>query len=343
MTSRVQDANASTALRSQRLSLTLTIPNYNGRELLEVMLPSVERQTLRPGRIVVVDDCSRDDSVAYLHADWPGVDVVELSTRGGVTAALNACLAAAETELVGLFNNDMELAPDCLAELVAELDRCPWLGSVTPKMLDFTQRTVLDGAGDVLDWGGGGRRRGHGEPDHGQYERTQAVFGPCGGAALYRRGALDAVGGFDEAYHAYYEDVDWAFRAQLRGYRCHYVPAAVLYHRGSATLGRGMSEFNGYHLWRNPIWLEVKCYPAGALLRHAPALARGQVGNLYTALRERKLRTWLRAMRDALQGLPAALRKRRAIQHGRVVSVRELEDAASPSSSPSANTSGVGA
>jgi hypothetical protein len=301
------------------------MPNYNGRPLLEAMLGSLERQTLAPGAVVVVDDCSQDDSVDYLHTHWPQVRVVRLPAQGGVTAALNACLAAADTELVGLFNNDMELAPECLAELVAEIDRHPRVGSVTPKMLDFADRAVLDGAGDALSWRGGGRRRGHQERDVGQYDRAEEVFGPCGGAALFRRSALDVVGGFDEAYFAYYEDIDWAFRAQLLGFRCRYVPDAVLYHRGSATLGRGMSEFNGYHLWRNPIWLIAKCYPAGALARHLPSLLRGQAGNFYTALRERMLRTWTRAMRDALGGLSAAVRKRRAIQRTRVISLAELE------------------
>jgi GT2 family glycosyltransferase len=306
-------------------TVTVAIANYNGRTLLEEMLGSLARQTLRPSAIVVVDDCSEDDSVEYLRASWPQVRVVGLSARRGVSAALNACLAAADTELVGLFNNDMELAPDCLAELVAELDRHPQIGSVTPKMLDFVERTLLDGAGDVLSWRGGGRRRGHGERDVGQYEAAEEVFGPCGGAALYRRRALEAVGGFDEAYYAYYEDIDWAFRAQLVGVRCRYVPRAVLYHRGSATLGRGMTAFNGYHLWRNPIWLIVKCFPAGALLRHAPDLLRGQAGNLFIAVRERKARVWAGAMRDALRGLPAVLRKRREVQRTRVITLAELE------------------
>lgn len=305
--------------------LTIVMPNYNGRALLAEMLPSLQAQTLAPAEVVVVDDRSDDDSRAYLREHWPQVRLIELPQRGGVTFALNACLAAASTELVGLFNNDMALEPDCLAELVAELQRHPHLGSVTPKMLDHAERTVLDGAGDVLSWRGGGRRRGHGERDAGQYERAEEVFGPCGGAALFRRAALDRVGSFDEAYFAYYEDIDWAFRAQLLGYRCRYVPSAVLYHRGSATLGRGMSEFNGYHLWRNPLWLIVKCYPAAALARHAPALLRGQAGNLYTALRARRLRTWARAMRDALAGMPAALAKRREIQRTRTISTAELE------------------
>ncbi len=309
--------------------LTVVIPNYNGRELLSEMLRSLDRQTFGAFATVVVDDCSSDDSVAYLRERWPEVDVIALSPNGGVTAAMNVALRAADTELVALFNNDMELQEDCLAELVAALDRHPRAGSATPKMLDFAERGVIDGAGDMLSWRGGGRRRGHAEPDRGQYEEEQEVFAPCGGAALFRRAALDAVGEFDEAYYAYYEDIDWGFRAQLAGFRCRYVPRAVLYHHGSATLGRGMSDFNGYQLWRNPIWLVAKCFPARSLLRHAPDLLRGQLGNLWAALRLGKQRVWARAMRDAIRGLPAALAKRRVVQRGRVISDRELEAIAS--------------
>jgi GT2 family glycosyltransferase len=308
-----------------RRDLAVAMPTYNGRDLLEVMLTSIARQTVQPAEVIVVDDCSDDATLEYLRESWPEVRVVAHSSRRGVTAAMNTCITAARTDLVALFNNDMELRPECLERLVAELDRQPEVGSVTPKMLDFEHPEVLDGAGDLLIWRGGGRRRGHGERDVGQYELAEEVFGPCGGAAVFRRSALAEVGGFDEAYFAYYEDIDWAFRAQLLGFRCRYVPGAVLFHRGSATLGRGMSDFNGYHLWRNPVWLIAKCYPGPALLRHSPSIVRGQLGNLYTALRERKARVWIRATRDALRGLPAALRRRRAVQGTRVIGFAELE------------------
>lgn len=308
--------------------LTVAITNYNGRALLAHVLASLERQSIRDFATLVVDDCSTDDSVAFLREQWPQVEVVERSRNGGVTAAMNTAIGAAHTELVGLFNNDVELEPDCLAKLVEALDRHPEAGSATPKMLDFAGREVLDGAGDLLSWRGGGTRRGHGCRDSGQYDRDEEVFGPCGGAVVFRRSALDVVGGFDEDYFAYYEDLDWAFRAQLAGFRCRYVPTARLYHRGSATLGRGITDFNGYQLWRNPIWLVAKCYPFWTLLRHAPSLLRGQVGNLYVALRERKMGVWVRAIRDALGGLPLALRKRRAVQRTRVVSLAQLEAAA---------------
>jgi GT2 family glycosyltransferase len=312
--------------------LTVTLTNYNGRALLETMLASLDRQTLREFAVVVVDDCSSDDSVAWLREHRPDVRVVQPPQNSGVTAAMNLALSVPESELVALFNNDMELDPGCLKALVAALDRHPEAGSATPKMLDFTDRAVLDGAGDLLSWRGGGRRRGHGERDRGQFDEEGEIFGPCGGAALYRRGALARVGGFDEAYYAYYEDIDWAFRAQLAGFGCRYAPRAVLYHRGSETLGRGMTEFNAYQLWRNPIWLIAKCFPLVCILRHAPSLLRGQAGNLYTALRERKLGVWGRAMRDALRGLPAALGKRRAVQRSRTVPVARIEAAARPGS-----------
>jgi GT2 family glycosyltransferase len=314
--------------RSPAPRLTVALTNYNGRALLEPMLESLFAQSYADFTVLLVDDCSTDDSVAYVSRRWPQVEILEMAANSGVTRAMNAAIERPRTELVALFNNDMELDPACLTELVAALDAHPEAGTATPKMLDFENRGVLDGAGDVLNWRGGGRRRGHGETDHGQFDEPQEIFAPCGGSVLFRRAALDTVGGYDEAYYAYYEDVDWAFRAQLAGFRCRYVPTALLYHRGSATLGRGLTDFNAYQLWRNSIWLVAKCFPASSIVRHLPDVLRGQLGNLYMAIRDRKLAVWARATRDAGRGLPAVLRKRREVQRSRTVSIGELERAA---------------
>jgi hypothetical protein len=253
------------------------------------------------------------------------VEVI-VQTNSGVTAALNACLnAARDTELVALFNNDVELDPDCLGELVSDLRGHPQAGSATPKLLDFAAREVIDGAGDVLLWAGHGHRRGHGERDVGQYDRPVDVFGACGGAAVYRRTALDDVGSFDEDFYTFFEDVDWSLRAQLAGYTSRYVPSAVAYHMGSATLGKGLTDFARYYLWRNSVWLIVKGIPGSLLLRHAPQLLAGQLVNLAVAARDRKLGIWARAWRDALARLPRMLARRREIQASRRVSPRELE------------------
>lgn len=305
--------------------LTAAVLTYNGRELLEIALPSLAAQRFHDVRTVVVDNGSRDDTIPWLREHWPEIEIVALAQNVGVTAGLNACFDAADTEFVALLNNDLELDPDCLGELVAALREHPRAGSVTAKLLDFHDRSVIDGAGDLFIWHGLPARRGHGERDRGQYDRAQPVFGACGAVAVYRRAALDAVGPFDESFFAFYEDSDWAFRAQLLGWECRYVPSAVAYHMGSATVGAAATDFSRYHLWRNGVWLVAKNYPALALVLQAPRIAVGHVGHLRDAIREHRLGIWRRALTDALRGLPAVLRRRRVVQRGRTRTVRELD------------------
>ena len=242
-----------------------------------------------------------------------------------MTAALNVCAHAGRGALLGLFNNDLELEPDCLGELVVALEENPQAGWAGAKLRDFQQRDVIDGAGDVFTWAATGGRRGHGERDTGQFDQPREIFGACGGAAVYRRTALQRVGDFDEDFFAFYEDVDWNLRAQLAGFSCRYVPSAVVYHMGSATIGKGLSDFTRYHLWRNTLWIIAKDIPASALVRHAPHLILGQLINFAVAVRDRKLGIWLRVWRDALRGLPKMLAKRRAVQARRTVSAAQLD------------------
>ena len=133
--------------------------------------------------------------------------------------------------------------------------------SAGAKLRDYAHRELLDGTGDVYSWAGFAYRRGQGEIDRGQYDELLDVFGACGAVALYRRTAFEDVGEPDERFYALCEDVDWSFRAQLAGLRCRYVPAAIAYHIGSASLGPRLSEFTLYHNWRNQIWIIAKDYP----------------------------------------------------------------------------------
>lgn len=313
-------------MTADRPRLTVAILSYEGRELLEIVLPSLARQRYRDFHAVVVDNGSSDDTVTWLGEHWPAVEIVSLPQNVGVTAALNVCLeAGASTELVALLNNDLELDPACLGELVHAMSEHPRAGSAAAKLLDFHDRTVIDGAGDIFVWHGLPARRGHGERDRGQYDAPRAVFGACGAVAIFRREAIRSVGPFDASFFAFYEDSDWSFRAQLAGWECRYVPSAVAFHMGSATVGAAATDFTRYHLWRNGIWLVVKNYPAAALALQAPRLALGQAGHVRDALRERRTRVWLRAMRDAARGLPLALRERRRVQRSRTRGARELD------------------
>jgi GT2 family glycosyltransferase len=305
--------------------LTVAILSYDGRHLLEVILPSLARQRYNDFEVVVVDNGSRDDTVQWLAQSWPQVQVISLPENVGVTAALNVCAHAGEGVLLALFNNDVELDPDCLGELVGALETHPQAGWAAAKLRDFQRRELLDGAGDVFTWAATGGRRGHGELDRGQYDAPGEVFGACGGAALYRRSVLRLVGDFDEDFFAFYEDVDWNLRAQLAGFSCRYVPSALAYHMGSATIGRGLSDFTRYHLWRNQLWIVAKDLPLAAIVRRSPQLVLGQLENLAMAHRAGKLDIWLRVVRDALIGLPRMLRKRRRVQANRRISLRALD------------------
>ncbi|HWF75046.1 MAG TPA: glycosyltransferase family 2 protein [Solirubrobacteraceae bacterium] len=319
-----QDPDATVRRLMPRLSAAVL--NFNGRHLLEIVLPSLIDQRYRDFETIVVDNGSTDDSVAYLAEHWPEVRVVVTGTRNvGVSAALNMAVAAAGGELVALLNNDIELDPDWLGELVAALDRHPEAASVAGKLLRFDERGVLDGAGNIFRRSATAWQRGAGQPDRGQYDSEQEVFAATAGAALYRRSALVDVGPFDESFFAYFEDVDWGLRAQISGHRCWYVPSAVAFHMGSRTT-RGDADPFYYELQRrNTLALLIKDVPLPFIVRNAPhILAHHALGLAYSA-RARMLRVHLRAIRAAWSAAPAWRAERRRILGTRQVGIGDFD------------------
>lgn len=313
------------------MTVTAAILNFDGRALLDVAVPSVLAQRGVDVRVVVVDDGSSDGSVAHVRERWPEVEVVALAENAGVSAVLNRAVDAARghSELVALLNNDLELEADWLAALVATLEAHPEAASVTGKMLRFDDRARLDGAGDAFMWSSAATRRGFLEPDDGRFDAPGEVFSPCAGAAVYRLEALDDVGPFDEDFFAYLEDVDWGFRAQLRGWTSRYEPRAVCFHMGSATTSR-RAGFFGELQRRNQLVIVLKDYPARALARHAPKIVLHHLGWVVASVRDGVLPGHGRALAAVARGLPRTLRKRRAVQASRRVPLARLEAIVSP-------------
>jgi GT2 family glycosyltransferase len=310
-------------------SVTAIVLNYDGAELLDVVIPSLQRQTYPRLSVLVVDNGSTDHSVALVRERWPDVRLVEIPQNIGVARALNRGIVESDTELVALLNNDIELEPRWLEELVAALLQHPGAASVSGKLLRFDQRDVIDAAGDGMRWSSAAFNRGAGQPDRGQFDRAEPVFSACAGAALYRRAAFDDVGVFDEDFFAYLEDIDWSLRAQLRGYASHYIPTAVAYHKRGATTSGARNRYRVMQR-RNQVWLVVKSYPAGVLLRHAPGIALLQLGLMIQDLREGAFRSYLRGWWRALAGMPRMLGKRRDIQRGRRAGAARLAEVVTP-------------
>lgn len=310
----------------QQGSLTYVVPTWNGLKVLPMVLDSIARQGADPISVIVVDNGSSDGSLDWLRREWPAIAVVELDVNTGFAHAVNRGIEASTTAYVALLNNDVELESGWTTEMLAAIQTDARIGSCACKILSHRDRTMLDGAGDALAWSGIALPRGHGQRDIGQFDRGEDVFGARAAAALYRRGALRDVGLFDETFFAYCEDVDWAFRAQLRGWRCRYVPEARAYHLGSHSADRNPRSSARFFAMnrRNAVWLIAKNFPISALFRHAPELAAGQVLLFASAMRRGLLGAHLRGMMEAVIGLPAALRQRRAIQRRTTLSPAQL-------------------
>ncbi len=308
--------------------VTVVIPNWNTRRFLGPCLASLGRQTFRDFETVVVDSASTDGSVAFVGENFPEAETVALTENRGFSGAVNAGIEASDAELVVLLNNDTEQDPGWLEALVRAADRRPEAGLFASKLVDFGDRRRLDGAGDALRRSGLPYRIGHGETDRGQFESEEYVFGACAAAALYRRSVVDEVGLFDEDFFAYCEDGDLSFRAQLAGFRCLYVPDAVVYHIGSVSTGGKRSATATRLGTRNGLLLLVKNLPAPLAWRFLPSVVFGQLSRfLVVSLSPGGLKAYLEGLAGAGRLLPKMLKKRREIQPKKRVSdvyLREL-------------------
>jgi GT2 family glycosyltransferase len=304
--------------------VTVVIPNWNGERFLRLCLGSLREQTLGAFETILVDNGSVDGSVTFVKEHFPEVDVVPLGENRGIAAAFNAGIEASTAEFVVLLNNDTEQDPGWLEALVRGAEDHPEAGFFASKLVDFHDRTMLDGAGDAMRLSGLPYRLGHGERDGGRFDTPGYVFGACAAAALYRRDMLDEVGLFDEDFVSYCEDGDLSFRAQLAGYRCFYVPGAVVYHMGSASTGGKRSPTATRLGSRNSSSLLVKNLPLSAVPHILPFFIFGQLGRMITAAVTGSLRAHLEGLAGAWRHLPLMLAKRAEIQKRKKLSDAEI-------------------
>jgi GT2 family glycosyltransferase len=325
----------------------VVVVTWNRRDLLRSCLQSLTTQNLnQPFEVVVIDNGSDDGSPEMVleeygkGANFPAAFKVQLirnTQNRGFCAANNQGFAASETEFVALLNNDAEAEPNWLAKLASAFDQRPDIGMAASKILVHEDPRWIDKVGHLIYPDGQNRGRGSGELDAGQYDRVEEVLWPDGCAAMYRRAMLDEIGGFDEDFFAYADDAELGLRARIAGWKCLYIPDAVVRHHRGATLGVRSSRRLEL-IERNRVLLAAKLFPWSLLWLNgvyygmrlgagvwAAITGQGEVGR-YPGVRG-KLQAALAVCKgdwQALPLLPRMLAKRRDVERIRKLSPREI-------------------
>jgi GT2 family glycosyltransferase len=304
------------------------VVNWNGRRFLEGCLDALNAQDYRPIETIVVDNGSVDGSVDVLERR-PDVRLIRNARNLGFAAANNQGLQTAVGEYVLLLNADATLEPTYVSSLVAALRRDPQLGSATGKLLrpaDPGTVRVVDSTGHVIfrnDWAA---NRGENEPDSPAHDRPGEVFGVCAAAALYRRAMLDdvTVDGevLDSSFFAYLEDVDLDWRAQLRGWRSWYEPAArATHYRGGS--GSRLSVEIQRHIFKNRILMIIKNERGSSLAWRLPGILAFTAAKFTQGMFRSP--TFAGAVGQTIRAMPQAWRRRRQIQARRTAARPALD------------------
>ena len=251
---------------------TVIIPNYNGLKFLDECIRSLDAQTYRNFKILVVDNGSADGSVEWLKEH--GIETIFLEENTGFSGAVNTGIRAADTPYVILLNNDTRADEYYVAEMVRAIERSAKIFSVSSRMIQMYHPELMDDAGDMYSVLGWAYQRGVGQ-DTRRYRKSCRVFSACAGAAIYRREVFEEIGYFDEMHFAYLEDLDVGYRARIAGYDNVYCPAAIVWHVGSGTSGSKYNSFKVKLAARNNVYVNYKNMPYPQLFINAVPIAAG--------------------------------------------------------------------
>jgi len=292
--------------------------NYNAGKWLKPCVESLLAQTEHDFECFIVDNGSGDGSLQTLPKLDDRFQIIELGYNAGFAVGNNHAAKLAQSPWIALLNPDAFARPDWLEKLLKETSKYPDISMVgSTQYLALADIPTLDGAGDCYHASGIAFRAGHGHAI--DPPQTGLVFGPCAAAALYDRETFLKLGGFDESFFCYHEDVDLAFRMQLSGGDCIQSSEAIVDHVSSAIASK-VPEFAVYHGTKNRIWTYIKNMPPLLFFLLLPAHILANLAYLYWALfRKDRFRPTFRGIVDAIKGFDDAFASRRIVQKTRTI------------------------
>ena len=298
-------------------TISIIIVSWNGKKFLSECLDGLRQQTYQEFSVILVDNGSNDGSIDFVNRNYPEVRTIALSKNVGFSAANNIALQTVQTKYVALLNNDTVSHSLWIKSLVEALESHPEAGFAASKMLLYDNPETIDRAGDTYTRAGTGLLRGRGESGS-KYNEQEWIFGACAGAALYRTLMLNDIGLFDEDFFLLYEDVDLSFRAQLKGYKCLFVPEAVVYHKASSSIVYD-SPISVYYSHRNLEWVYIKNMPSDLVLKTIWLHAIYDIAAFFFFAANGRIKEFIKAKWDALKGMKRILKKRSQIMRNRRV------------------------
>lgn len=252
--------------------VSVVILNWNGRNYLEKFLPSVTSTTYVNAHIVLVDNCSTDDSIAYTRTNFPSVEIVQLKQNYGFAKGYNEGLKYVESDYYILLNSDVEVESGWLEPMVQLMESDKSIGICQPKLMQYDLKTHFEYAGAAGGWLDSlgypfakGRIFDICEEDRGQYNQTEPIFWASGAAMMIRAKLYHDLGGLDEFFFAHQEEIDLCWRAQRAGNKVYICSESKVYHVGGGTLPKGNMR-KVYLNFRNNLIMLAKNLPTGRLL-----------------------------------------------------------------------------
>jgi GT2 family glycosyltransferase len=249
------------------MKVVVVILNWNGKKFLEKFLPSVVAFNPSYSQIIIADNASTDDSIAFLKSDYPQITIIQNTSNGGFAKGYNDSLSKVDAEYYVLLNSDVEVTENWIEPLITLMDADKSIAACQPKIKAFDNKKCFEyagAAGGYMDKYGypfcRGRILDFIEEDKGQYNDTREIFWATGACLFVRAECFRLVKGFDDDFFAHMEEIDLCWRLKNRGYKIMYVAESTVYHVGGGTLNK-TSPKKTYLNFRNNLQLLVKNHP----------------------------------------------------------------------------------